>query len=422
MSDAADRPDFLDRAAALNERFHCFVTLTPDEVSTGKGPLAGVPVAIKDCIPIRGVPCTWGSHVFKDRIAEADAPVVAQLREAGARIVGTANLHEFAFGGTTQNPWYGNCRNAWNPERVPGGSSGGSAVAVALGLATLGVGTDTGCSVRLPASLNGLLGLRPTHGAISNRDIMPVSPPHDTVGFIAADPETIRRAFTATCRHDPADPFSRPAAAFVRPGRIRLGIASALLEETEPDILDSFERAVESLEGQGCTVQPIAEPALLEAAAHIAPLAMADMAEFHRHRLAHDADRIGTAIHQRAARGLAMPATEYAGHLRWRETRGAAVNDLFATVDVILSPTVPVTAPTLAEAADAVSSTALLSRNCWAASAAGLPALTVPCGRDRHGIPIGLQLMGRAWSEHFLLDLAGLFLGPDGRVPLPDQP
>jgi aspartyl-tRNA(Asn)/glutamyl-tRNA(Gln) amidotransferase subunit A len=146
------------------------------------------------------------------------------------------------------------------------------------------------------------------------------------------------------------------------------------------------------------------------------------MAEFHRQRLAHDAARIGSAIHQRAARGLAMPATEYAGHLRWRETRGAAVNGLFATVDVILSPTVPVTAPTLAEAADAVSSTALLSRNCWAAPAAGIPALTVPCGLDRHGIPIGLQLMGRAWSEHFLLDLAGLFLGPAGRARLPDQP
>jgi aspartyl-tRNA(Asn)/glutamyl-tRNA(Gln) amidotransferase subunit A len=422
MNGAAARERFLDRAAALNERFHCFVTLTPDEVSTGVGPLAGVPVAVKDCIPVRGVACTWGSALFRDRIAERDAPVVAQLRDAGVRIVGTANLHELAFGGTTQNPWYGNCRNAWNPERVPGGSSGGSAVAVALGLATLGVGTDTGCSVRLPASLNGLLGLRPTHGAISNRDIMPVSPPHDTVGFIAADPETIRLAFTATCRHDPADPFSRSASTFARPGRIRLGIASALLEETEPDIRDSFERAVEKLEGQGCSVQPVAEPALLEAALHIAPLAMADMAEFHRQRLAHDAARIGSAIHQRAARGLAMPATEYAGHLRWREANGVVINRLFETVDAILSPTVPVTAPTLAEAADAVGSTALLSRNCWAAPAAGIPALTVPCGRDRHGIPIGLQLMGRAWSEHFLLDLAGLFLGPAGRARLPDQP
>ncbi len=421
MPGAAEGAGFPDRAAALNERFHCFVTLTPDEVSTGTGPLAGVPVAVKDCIPIKGVACTWGSAVFRDRIAAADAPVVAQLREAGARIVGTANLHEFAFGGTTQNPWFGNCRNAWNPERVPGGSSGGSAVAVALGLAALGVGTDTGCSVRLPASLNGLLGLRPTHGAISNRDIMPVSPPHDTVGFIAADTETIRRAFAATCRLDPADPFSRPAAAFANPQHIRLGVASALLAATEPDIREAFERAVARLEALGCTVRAIAEPALIEAAMHIAPLAMADMAEFHRQRLAHDADRIGSAIHQRAARGLAMPATEYAGHLRWRENNGAVINGLFESVDAILSPTVPVTAPTLAEAADAVGSTALLSRNCWAAPAAGIPALTVPCGRDRHGIPIGLQLMGRAWAEPFLLDLATLFLGQDGPVPLPVQ-
>lgn len=422
MQDAAARQHFLDRAAALNERFHCFVTLTPDEVQTGDGPLAGVTVAVKDCIPISGVPCTWGSAVFKDRIAQADAPVVTLLRDAGARIVGTANLHEFAFGGTTQNPWFGNCRNAWNPERVPGGSSGGSAVAVALGLAMLGVGTDTGCSVRLPASLNGLLGLRPTHGAISNREIMPVSPPHDTVGFIAADPETIGLAFEATCRHDPADPFSRPASSFAHPGRIRLGIASALLEETEPDILESFERAVEALESRGCRVLPIAEPALLDAAEHIAPIVMADAAEFHHHRLANDTARIGSAIHQRVARGLAMPATEYAGHLRWREAIGVVIDRLFETVDAILSPTVPVTAPTLAEAEDAVSSTALLSRNCWAAPAAGLPALTVPTGMDRHGIPIGLQLMGPAWSEHFLLHLASLLLGPDGRVPLPDQP
>lgn len=422
MPGAADRAGLFDRAAAFNERFHCFVTLTPDEVPLGNGPLAGVTTAVKDCIPVKGMPCTWGSAVFRDRIAEADAPVVALLREAGVRIVGTANLHEFAFGGTTQNPWFGNCRNAWNPERVPGGSSGGSAVAVALGLAELGIGTDTGCSVRLPASLNGLIGLRPTHGALSNRDIMPVSPPHDTVGFIAAGPGTIRRAFAATCRLDPADPFSRPAATFERPQRIRLGIASALLAETEPDILEAFERAVARLEAKGCTVQSIAEPALIEAAEHIAPLAMADMAEFHRHRLANDADRIGSAIHRRAARGLAMSATEYAGHLRWRESNGAAINQLFATVDAILSPTVPATAPTLAEAADAVGSTALLSRNCWAAPAAGIPALTVPCGRDRHHIPIGLQIMGPAWSEPFLLDLASSFLGPDGRVPLSDQP
>lgn len=422
MAGAADRAGSSELAAVLNERFRCFVTLTPDEVPLGDGPLAGVATAVKDCIPVKGVPCTWGSAVFRDRIAEADAPVVALLREAGVRIVGTTNLHEFAFGGTTQNPWFGNCRNAWNLERVPGGSSGGSAVAVALGLAELGVGTDTGCSVRLPASLNGLIGLRPTHGAISNRDIMPVSPPHDTVGFIAADPLTIRRAFAATCHHDPADSFSRPAATFERPERIRLGIASDLLAETEPDIQEAFERAVARLEAQGYTVQPVAEPALVEAAEHIAPLVMADMAAFHRHRLAQDADRIGSAIHQRAARGLAMKATEYAGHLRWRETKGAAIEGLFATVDAIISPTVPVTAPTLVEAADAVGSTALLSRNCWAAPAAGIPALTVPCGRDRHSIPIGLQLMGPAWSEPFLLDLASLFLGPDGRVPLPDRP
>jgi aspartyl-tRNA(Asn)/glutamyl-tRNA(Gln) amidotransferase subunit A len=387
--------------------FRCFVTLLPHDGVERRGLLSGLEVAVKDCIDVAGVRGTWGSAVFAERVAAADAVVVAQLRRAGARIVGTANLHEFAFGGTTQNPHFGFCRNAWNPERVCGGSSGGSAVSVALGLCDLGVGTDTGASVRLPAALNGVFGLRPTHGTISSTGVMPVSPPHDTVGFIARDLAILRRALATTSRYDPRDPFSfsrggRPAG----PAPRRIGVLTDFVAACEPGVREAVEAALSTLRARGCDLVPIASPAFDAIADTLGSIVIADAAAFHRERLANAAEAIGALVRQRIAAGLAMAATDYARALRRLEAFRTTMRAVFDEVDLLAGPTVPVTPPPLDDVADGVLATRRLTRYCWIAPAAGLPALTVPCGIGPLGVPVGLQLIGPRHADASLLDFA----------------
>jgi len=399
--------------------FRCFVTLLPDDGARRAGPLSDVEVAVKDCIDVAGVRSTWGSALFADRVASEDAVVVAQLRHAGARIVGTANLHEFAFGGTTQNPHFGFCRNAWNPDRVCGGSSGGSAVAVALGLCELGVGTDTGASIRLPAALNGVFGLRPTHGTVSSGGVMPVSPPHDTVGFIARDLRILRRAISQTYRYDPRDPFSVVASRSRRSSPPRVGVVTDFVDDCEPGIRDAVEAALSTLRVRGCELVPLASPEFDGIADSLSSVVIADAAAFHRDRLADHAEGIGTLVRQRIAAGLTMQATDYARALRRLEAFRVTMRAVFEEVDLLVCPTVPVTPPPIDDVSDGVLATRRLTRYCWIAPAAGLPALTVPCGIGPLGVPAGLQLIGPRHSDASLLAFSARYA--IDRVPTVDR-
>jgi aspartyl-tRNA(Asn)/glutamyl-tRNA(Gln) amidotransferase subunit A len=414
FSDAADL-----RRREFDEVFHCFVTLLPDDGARRAGPLSDVEVAVKDCIDVAGVRGTWGSALLADRVASEDAAVVAQLRHAGARIVGTANLHEFAFGGTTQNPHFGFCRNAWNPDRVCGGSSGGSAVAVALGLCDLGVGTDTGASIRLPAALNGVFGLRPTHGVVSASGVMPVSPPHDTVGFIARDLRILRRAIAQTYRYDARDRFSVAAAGARRAGMQRVGVVADFVRSAEPGVRHAIEAALSALRARGCELVPVASPEFDGIADTLSSVVIADAAAFHRDRLAHGAEAIGTLVRQRIAAGLTMRATDYAHALRRLEAFSVTMRAVFEEVDLLVCPTVPVTPPAIDDVEDGALATRRLTRCCWIAPAAGLPALTVPCGIGPLGVPVGLQLIGPRHSELSLLAFSARYA--IDRVPAVDR-
>ena len=412
----------LARIAELDPELRAFITVTGEAAldaarsydaaaAAGRtlGPLHGMVIAIKDCIDIAATRGTWGSAFFADRIAAADATVVHRLRAAGAILIGTTNMHEFAYGGTTQNPHYGSCRNAWDRSRVPGGSSGGSAVAVAAELCDAALGTDTGASIRLPAALNGIAGLRPTLGAVPNTGCMPVSPPHDVIGPVAYEVDLLGRAFAVMRGHDPRDPFSR------RPPRARPGSASLaglriampggyFRNGVDAEGIAALETAAKVLEAQGARLIEADLPSAAEAQDHLNPIVYADAANFHRERLAGSPETFGRAVRERLQPGLVLPAIDYARGLRWIEHFRLVLRHFFEeTADMALLPAVTGPPPLISEAEDAIAVTAALSRFFWVAPAGGLPALALPCGFSARNLPLGLQLLGPPWSDDRLL-------------------
>jgi len=416
----------LARIAQLDPELHAFITVTRGAAldaaracdaaaAEGRslGPLHGLVVAIKDCIDVGGTRGTWGSAFFAERTATEDAVVVRRLRAAGAILIGTTNLHEFAYGGTTQNPHYGACRNAWDRRRVPGGSSGGSAVAVAAGLCDVALGTDTGASIRLPAALNGIAALRPTLGAVPNSGCMPVSPPHDVIGPMAYEVADLARVLEAIRGYEPSDPFSRQpprsleALPVVDPplAGLRVALAGGYFRDgVEADAMAAVEAAAKKLEAQGARLIDADIPLASEAQDHLNPIVYADAANFHRERLAHQPEIFGEAVRERLQPGLALPATDYARGLRWIEHFRLVMRGFYEDVaDVALLPAVTGPPPLISDREDAIAVTASLSRFFWVAPAGGLPALALPCGFSNQGFPLGLQLLGAPWSDDRLL-------------------
>jgi aspartyl-tRNA(Asn)/glutamyl-tRNA(Gln) amidotransferase subunit A len=340
--------------------------------------------------------------------------VVRRLRDTGAILIGTTNLHEFAYGGTTQNPHYGRCRNAWDRRRVPGGSSGGSAVAVAAGLCDVALGTDTGASIRLPAALNGVAGLRPTLGAVPNLGCMPVSPPHDVIGPLAYEVADLARVLQVIRGYEPGDPFSRPvpaplpASAAAKPlSDLRIALPGGYFRDgVDAEVVAALEAAARVLEAQGARLIDVDLPMASEAQDHLNPIVYADAANFHRERLARSPERFGRTVRERLQPGLALRAVDCARGLRWIETFRLVLQRFFAEVaDAVLLPAVTGPAPLIADDEDAIAPTASLSRFFWVAPAGGLPALALPCGFSDLNLPLGLQLLGAPWSDDRLLEI-----------------
>ena len=428
VSDAVGRVEAC--AAAIrrhDDRLRAFITPTiesalatareADEVAAlgdVQGLLHGTVVALKDNIEVAGVRCTAGSAFFADHVPNRDAPVTARLRRAGAILIGKTNLHEFAYGGTTQNEHYGRCRNPWDDTRLPGGSSGGSGVAVAAGMCDVALGTDTGGSIRMPASLNGICGLRPTAGAVPNRGSFPVSPPYDTIGPMARRIVDLAKAYTVMAGPDPADPTSA--------GKMPPDVLGTLAESiegvrilmatpwfadaVEPEVIAAVQRAAAVLASLGAAVEEGDLPGAEAAQARLMPIIYADAAAYHRERLEREPDRFGRDVRARLRPGLELRAIDYAASLRWLEGWRVQVEELFREgCDLVLTPTMPCTAPPIEPDDDVIAVSSRLSRFTWLWPAARVPALSVPCGFDSCGLPIGMQLAGPRWSEPLLLRL-----------------
>ncbi len=384
-----------------------------------RGPLHGIPISLKDNIYTKGIRTAAGSKILKDFIPQHDAKVVIQLKEARAVILGKTNMHEFAYGVTSNNPHYGPVHNPWDLARISGGSSGGSAAAVAAGLCYGSIGTDTGGSIRIPAALCGVVGLKPTFGRVSVKDVIPLSPHLDCVGPLA------RTTADAAIMLDPifvrgkGEPSLQSATKSSRKGRFRLGLPKTYFSDViSPEVEFMFERALRLLQKSGSNLKEVSIPLLSETEDAGNQIAWAEATHYHQQAgcfPARAAD-YGEDVRARLEIGAKVSATAY---LRAMEVRNSFIEHFHAAmaganVDALAVPTTPIAAPMIGEETTLVSgdkhpTRALLLRLNRPANLAGLPAVSVPCGFTPEGLPVGFQLIGAVTDEHLLLQIAKLF-------------
>ncbi len=408
---------FLERLESTRTRLHATIMLTPELALSGarrvdearargeRLPLDGLPLVLKDNIDVAGVRTTVGSRLFADRVAAEDAEVTARLRAAGAVVLGKANMHELAFGATSQNEAFGHVVNPAARDRIPGGSSGGSGAAVAADLCVAAIGTDTGGSVRLPASLCGVSGLRPTYGAVSNRGVQPVSSSLDTVGPLARSVADIRSVLAAVAGHDPLDPTSREGTLELASGDgvSRVGIAESLVERSDPDVAACV-RDVSDVFGElGATLVPVELAGWERAVEACGALIRAEALAVYGEALESHAELLEEGTRRRLRLAADVEAAELDELREERERWTAEVEQTLRTIDVLLLPTIPVRAP-LAEGADTVATTAAVVPYTHVLSFVHVPSLSLPCGVDGEGAPVGAQLAAARWRDGLVLD------------------
>jgi aspartyl-tRNA(Asn)/glutamyl-tRNA(Gln) amidotransferase subunit A len=378
------------------------------------GALAGVPVAVKDLFDTAGVRTTAGSKFFANRVPDEDAWVVSRLRQAGAAIVGKTNMHEWALGVTNDNPHYGVCRNPRALDRIAGGSSGGSAAALAAGMCDMALGSDTGGSIRIPAALCGVVGLKPTYGRVSVRGVVPLSWSLDHAGPLARSVRDVATLLGVIAGYDPGDPGSAAVAtddylsaldAGIAEWRVGV-IAAEWLGDVHQEVADAVRGAVDAIAALGARVDRFDAPELPDAARLNGLMTTADAATFHRERMEQAPGDFGADVFARLRRGASYGATDYA-HARREQTRYRRRFESWfvehgGPFDVVVLPATPIPAPEI-DGLDAVATAGVLTRLTAPFNFTGLPALSVPCGTTGDGLPVGLQVVGAPWAERRVL-------------------
>ena len=421
----------LAKAAKFQEQFRAFIRMTPDiarrqaqkvddRVKAGEElPLAGVPFAVKDVFDVQGVPTTFGAKVFTDRLAQADGTAVKKLIDAGAVCLGKLNLHECAFGFTGENRNFGDSRNPWDPERIAGGSSSGSAVAVALGICPLTLGSDTGGSIRMPSALCGVTGLKPTYGRVSRAGGMPLSWTMDHVGPITRTAAEAARALKILAGPDPADEMASrrpvpdyPADLTARVRGLRIGVMHQwFFEALNPEVSGAVLNGLDKLVRLGARQVEVHLPLLEEVVGAHRAVIFSEASSFHRPHLAARAKDFADDIRPLLLAGLFIPAVEYLDALRARRIIRREWARVFENIDVLVTPTTPVTATKFGETtADVAGGPKPLVRAYLDLTLpfnfTGYPAISIPCGFSKAGLPIGMQLVGRPFTESVLLRVA----------------
>jgi aspartyl-tRNA(Asn)/glutamyl-tRNA(Gln) amidotransferase subunit A len=419
----------LGRIERADPAYNAFITVRGDEalaeadaLGPPGGPLHGVPVGVKDVIDVAGTRTTAASKVLADNVATADATVVARLRAAGAVVVGKLNTHEFAWGASTTSLAFGPARNPWDTERICGGSSGGSGAAVAGGLVPGALGTDTAGSVRIPAALCGVTGIRPSTGRVPNRGVIPVSWTYDTVGPLAYTAEDCALLLDAIGGPEPGDASTTSIAAEpCVPGLehgvegLRIGVVAHLVEDVplDPRVGVAVEDALAELGRLGARVERVEAPFLRRAEAAQQLVMLPEAAEAHLPWLRTRLADYGADVRARLLAGLLLPASAPITGQRARRALAEEARPLFDRFDLLAAPEMPIVAPRIGEDPVDVGGQELPYRlslipfnSPW--SCLGLPTASVPCGLVDE-LPVGLALTGRRLAEATVLRAAHAF-------------
>lgn len=425
---------YLSRIERLNPTLNAFLTVTAEQAlaearlaerellrGRSRGPVHGIPIALKDNIWTRGIRTTAGSAIMREFVPAEDATVVRRLKKAGAVLLGKTNLHEFAYGATNENPHFGFTHNPWDEKRMTGGSSGGSAAAVCAGLCVAALGSDTGGSIRIPASFCGIVGLKPTFGRVSVYGVVPLAASFDHVGPLTRSTADAALLLGVMSGRDPLDPtsVSRPvedffAAAKSKRRKLRLGWPKEhMWERIHPDVQRLVEAAAKILVRGGGAIEEISLPTLPAAVEAANAMSIAEARAFHEVAgyFPARAAEYGEDVRKRLELADGLRAADY---LKGRETVRRATAEFASAlerVDAIVAPTVPVVAPLFGAQSAHIGSVeepmrSVLLRLTRPGNLTGLPAVSVPCGFTSEELPVGMQLIGRAFEEGALLGIA----------------
>jgi aspartyl-tRNA(Asn)/glutamyl-tRNA(Gln) amidotransferase subunit A len=428
----------LARIEQLNPKLNAYITVTAElaldqakkaeaelfaprglKARRDRGPLHGIPISLKDNIYTKGIRTTAGSKILENFIPLRDAAVWEKLRQAGAILLGKTNLHEFAYGVTTNNPHYGPTRNPWDLARIPGGSSGGSAAAVAAGLCYGSVGTDTGGSIRIPAALCGVVGLKPGAGRVSAEGVVPLSPRLDFVGLLTRTPADIALMLDPIFESGKGEPKLRSARNTPpQPGKFRLGVPNEFFfDVVSEEVYIAFHENVRLLQKRGAKLKQVSIPALAETEEVGNRIAWAEATHYHQqagwfpvHSAAYGED-----VRARIEMGTRVSATSYLEALELRDKFIQQFHQAIAEaeLDALVVPTTPIAAPLIGEEFTLIGKSnhptrGLLLRLNRPANLAGIPAISIPCGFTSAGLPVGLQFIGAVMDEQRLLRIAQL--------------
>ena len=415
----------LDRIESLNPVLNAFITVTDeaamaqarvaeDEMQRGhwRGPLHGIPIGLKDLIDTAGVLTTCGSELFADRVPTEDAEVVRRLKNAGAVVLGKQNLQEFAYGGTSASSYYGAVHNPWNLNHIAGGSSGGSAAAVAAGMCFGALGTDTGGSVREPAAFCGIVGLKPTYGRVSTRGVFPLSWSLDHVGPICRSVRDAAIMLEAIAGYDVQDVTSVdwPTEEYVNAlsGKTdrRIGVVrQPFFTNIDMAIESAMNEAIEVIRGMSSRVIEVDLPSVPTGVQ--AP----EVYAVHKKYYANSPELYLPWMRERLAQAATADTGAYVEDRFALERVRRTVNEVFAEVDLLITPTTPVPPITIEEASKMAPSLAgeVWLRNTRPFNCYGLPTISIPCGFTNSGLPLGLQIAGPRFAEGRVLAFAHAF-------------
>jgi len=421
----------LAKIQELNPQLNAFVTVTKElaieqaakadaELSKGidRGPLHGIPYALKDNFSTKGIRTTCGSKLFEDHVPDFDSAVTEKLATAGAVLIGKTGLHELAYGITSNNPHFGAVRNPRDPERIPGGSSGGSAAAVASGMAAMAMGTDTGGSIRIPGAFCGTVGIKPTSGRVSRYGVMPLDFSLDHMGPLTTTIGDAAVTMEALAGYDSRDdtssrtvpgrylPSGNPSIAGWRIGRPE----NFFTERVQPEIMAAYERSLATAESLGAVIVPLRVPDIA-AINVVGRMILMSEASALMERYMDRRDSIGADVLALLDQGRMLAATDYVNAQRMRRVMQRDFAKIWGEVDLVFTPTSPIVAPKIAQSTveiDGIPEDTRMASTRFVRpfNVLGLPALSMPWGTGEFGMPVGLQIVGKAFSEGKIFEAA----------------